>query len=193
MNTIEINNSNLSVKYFGYVAGPLTIISVLLPLIVVRLMNALITIFVVFVRNVYLSYAALLLCLAVNLQEEIGFSLGIEWNSSTYAFLGYSRGAVPTFLFVFYVVPKLRSVITNAKAYRRRRLNEGFYVTAILSISRVVSRREKVHLALIFILAVMYLMGILYDGSVCVATICVNFIYGGAARHWDAKHAMALD
>lgn len=192
MNTVEINNSNFSVKYFGYVAGPLTVISVLLPLIALRLMSAFITIFSTVFRHEYLSYAVLLLSLAGNLQFGIGYELNTSWNDSITTFLNVITIYLPLFLFWVHLWRYFNIVVMKIKGYQRRRLDEGFYVSALPSISHVVHRREVTHFAIILIIVGIYTVGLAYDVWAGVAAILVYFIYEGATWYWDAKHTPSL-
>ncbi|KAK2593660.1 hypothetical protein QQS21_008629 [Conoideocrella luteorostrata] len=78
MNTTEINGSNWPTKYFGVIAGPLTIFSVLLPLIALRLLDAVLRFWPLVMRFYLGSNTVLLVSLAANIQ------LGIQnfWEQS---------------------------------------------------------------------------------------------------------------
>lgn len=187
MNTTEINGGTWSTKYFGIVAGPLTVIIVLLPLVALPLIDFLLRFLAQETLRQLIAIVLLVLSLVANLQFSIKNGYG-DWSSATWSYILIGMTAMPFFAMMGYVGLSLMLPVVQAMRIRgHRNRTRGVSTGKLMEALKTVIRPQKVRLAVFVFLAVLYVIGYCVNSIVSVVALVLYFVYTGATWCWGRR------
>lgn len=185
MNTTEINGSAWSTKYFGIVAGLLTFVSVLLPLVALSLIDAVLRFLSQDILRQLFTSVILLVALAANVHFIIAYNA--DWSLSTLAWSTAGTLVMPLTAFMLYVTVDLALPITQAMRVRRR--GDGDLGSTVAEAMKVVLRQKKWRLAVFTVLTAVYLVGYCVNVIASIVALGLYYLYVGAAWYWHRRHS----
>ncbi|KAJ5381261.1 uncharacterized protein N7496_003689 [Penicillium cataractarum] len=185
MNTTEINGGAWSTKYFGIVAGPLTFVSVLLPLVALSLVDAVLRFLSQDILRQLFTNAILLVALAANVHFAIAYNA--DWSQGTLAWFTIGTLLMPLGAIIVYVTVDLALPITQAMRVRRR--GDRDLGSTVAEAMKVVLRQQKWRLAMFTVLTVVYFVGYYVNVIASIVALGLYYLYVGAAWYWHRRRS----
>lgn len=188
MNTTEINGGAWSTKYFGIVAGPLTFVSVLLPLVALSLIDAVLRFLSQDILRQLFTNVILLVALAANVHFIIAYNA--DSSLGTLAWFTVGTLLMPLGAIIMYVTVDLALPITQAmRVRRRRRRGDRDLGSTITEAMKVVLRQQKWRLAVCTVLTVVYFVGYYLNVIASIVALGLYYLYVGAAWYWHRRRS----
>lgn len=188
MNTTEINGGTWPTKYFGIVAGSLTFVSVLLPLVVLSLIDAVLRFLSQDILRHFFASVILLVALAANIHLVILYNA--DWSLGIQIWFAVGRLVMPVITVAQYVTIDLTLPIIRAIQVRRRRDQDlGSTAFSVAEAMKEAPLERKWRLAVFTVLTVVYFIGYFVNAHTSIVAMGLYYVYVGVAWYWHRRRS----
>ncbi|EAU29678.1 predicted protein [Aspergillus terreus NIH2624] len=188
MNTTEINGGTWPTKYFGIVAGSLTFVSVLLPLVVLSLIDAVLRFLSQDILRHFFASVILLVALAANIHLVILYNA--DWSLGIQIWFAVGRLVMPVITVAQYVTIDLTLPIIRAiQVHRRRDQDLGSTAFSVAEAMKEAPLERKWRLAVFTVLTVVYFIGYFVNAHTSIVAMGLYYVYVGVAWYWHRRRS----